>query len=50
MSVWSQSALCDGTAEARNEHAAALIEDGGPKSLISGSYLIELLDVGCKGN
>jgi hypothetical protein len=47
VSVASGNAICDATKAARPEHAAALVEDGGEKSVITGQYLIQLLDAGC---
>ncbi len=44
----NDSAVCDGTASARTEHAAALAVDGGPRSLVTGARLIRLMDAGCK--
>jgi hypothetical protein len=43
----SESAVCAGTAQATTDHAAALVEDGGPRSVISGATLIRQLDTGC---
>ena len=43
----SDSALCDGTAQSRTSHAAALAADGGPRSLVTGMFLIQQLDAGC---
>ena len=43
----SDSALCAGTAHATTEHAAALAEDGGARSLVTGAFLIRQLDAGC---
>lgn len=43
----SQAAICDGTAQARTEHAAALAKDGGDLSVVTGARLIRLLDAGC---
>jgi hypothetical protein len=43
----SSNAICDGTKVARTEHAAALADDGGPSSLVTGAQLIRLLDAGC---
>lgn len=43
------SALCQGTAEARTAHAAALVVDGGPQSRATGRTLIARLDAGCGG-
>lgn len=45
----SQTAICDGTAKARTDHAAALAEDGGDKSVKTGAHLIMLIDSGCRG-
>ena len=43
----SESAVCDGTAQATTDHAAALAEDGGPRSIVTGAFLIRQLDAGC---
>jgi hypothetical protein len=45
----SDAALCDGTRGARVDHAAALVEDGGARSLVTGAHLIRLIDAGCRG-
>jgi len=45
--VGSDAAVCTGTAQAVAEHAAALAADGGDRSVVSGSYLIRLIDAGC---
>jgi hypothetical protein len=47
VSAASTDAVCDGTEKARTEHAADLAYDGGPLSVASGKYLIQLLDAGC---
>ena len=47
-SVPSGQAICDGTAKARTEHAAALVADGGDTSVTTGARLILLLDAGCR--
>lgn len=47
VSVGSSEAICDGTASARTEHAAALAVDGGDMSVVTGARLIRLLDAGC---
>lgn len=47
VSAVSERAICDGTASARTEHAAALAVDGGPLSLVTGARLIRLVDAGC---
>ncbi len=46
---WSsaESGICDGTAAARTAHAAALAQDGGDASVVTGARLIRLLDAGC---
>lgn len=43
----SNSAVCDGSARLRYEHAAALAKDGGDKSVITGMRLIKAIDAGC---
>ena len=43
----SDSALCAGLAPYATRHAAALAEDGGPKSLATGRQLIMGFDAGC---
>lgn len=40
-------AICDGTTDARTDHAAALAQDGGDLSVVTGARLIRLLDAGC---
>lgn len=40
-------AVCAGTEAARTEHAAALADDGGDASVVTGARLIMLLDAGC---
>jgi len=47
VNVGSSEAICDGTAQARTEHAAALAVDGGPRSLVTGARLIKMIDAGC---
>ena len=44
----SESALCDGTKAARAAHAAALAEDDDDRAVLTGAYLIDLIDAGCK--
>lgn len=39
--------LCEGTADLRTRHAAALAEDGGPASRSTGRALIATMDAGC---
>ncbi len=43
----SGDAVCDGTRQARTDHALALDTDGGPLSLTTGQVLISKLDAGC---
>ena len=43
----SADAICAGTKAARTEHAAALADDGGDASVVTGARLIMLLDAGC---
>lgn len=49
-SVPSANAVCDGTRQARANHAAALVADGGPRSLVTGQRLISQVDAGCVGS
>ncbi|PQO23065.1 hypothetical protein C2I36_09810 [Rhodobacteraceae bacterium WD3A24] len=43
-----QRELCAGTKELRPDHAAALAEDGGPRSVVTGRRLIATMDAGCR--
>lgn len=43
----SGEALCVGTVQARTDHAAALADDGGDRSVVTGAALIGMLDAGC---
>lgn len=43
----NESALCDGTRQARDAHTAALLADGGNLSVVTGVNLIGILDAGC---
>lgn len=45
----NDSAICNGTAQSRTAHAAALVADGGPLSLVTGATLIQQIDAGCEG-
>lgn len=45
--VGSEAAICAGTAAATTAHAAALADDGGPRSMATGALLIRQLDAGC---
>lgn len=42
-------AICDGTRQARTDLAAALVADGGDRSLVTGQALIAKLDAACAG-
>ena len=46
--VPNTNAICDGTAQSRTAHAAALVVDGGPQSLVTGALLIQQIDAGCE--
>lgn len=43
----SDRAICDGTASARKDHAAALAADGGDLSVLTGANLISQIDAAC---
>jgi hypothetical protein len=47
VSAVSNEAICEGTALDRTAHAAALAQDGGDLSLVTGARLIKKLDAGC---
>jgi len=47
VNVANQAAVCDGSRAARTNHAAALVQDGGPRSLVTGAALIGVIDAGC---
>ena len=40
-------ALCDGLEPLARRHAAALVADGGDRSVVSGAELLAGLDAGC---
>lgn len=42
----SIDALADASRKARADHAEALVQDGGPRSLVTGQHLIAILDAG----
>lgn len=44
----SGAAICDATDRARTEHAAALAQDGGPRSMVTGARLVAMIDAGCE--
>ena len=48
MTAPSEAALCTGTQALLANHAAALVADGGPQSLVTGQALIATLDAGCR--
>lgn len=48
MNVGNKRAICDGTKAARSDHASALAQDGGNLSVVTGAYLIQLIDAGCE--
>lgn len=41
------AAICDGSRQARAEHAAALAVDGGERSVMTGVALMQAIDAGC---
>ena len=43
----SNKAICDGTKASRTAHAAALAEDGGDASVVTGAHLISQIDAAC---
>ena len=43
----SLPALCTASVLPMNDHAAALIEDGGDRSVVTGDYLMRVIDAGC---
>ena len=43
----SDNALCAGLAAPASAHAAALAEDAGARSVVTGARLIRLIDAGC---
>ena len=43
----SQGAICDATRQDRTDLAAALVADGGDRSVVAGQRLISRLDAGC---
>lgn len=46
--VVSDKAICAGTDASRTAHAAALAEDGGDQSVITGALLIQQIDAACQ--
>jgi pyrimidine deaminase RibD-like protein len=47
VNVANQSAICDGTQDARAAHAEALASEASDAAVITGARLIALLDAGC---
>lgn len=47
VSVGDDAAICDATSKARTDHAAALAQDGGDLSVVTGARLISMIDAGC---
>lgn len=47
VTVGSGKAICDGTETSREAHAAALAEDGGDLSVVTGATLISQIDAAC---
>lgn len=45
----SLEAFCDATAPSVAAHAAALADDGGPRSIRTGALVIRQRDAACKG-
>jgi len=48
-STVSGVAICDGSQAARDAHTEALLLDGGDESVMTGAYLLGLLDTACAG-
>lgn len=46
-SAVNETALCDGTRQARSNHAAALAESADDRATLTGARLIALIDAGC---
>ena len=44
----SGDALCDGSRQARADHAAALAVSPDDRAVVSGARLIALIDAGCR--
>jgi hypothetical protein len=43
----SQTALCSGTKQSRDQHAEALLADGGPRSVATGATVLGQIAAGC---
>ena len=43
----SGDALCDGSRQARADHAASLADSADDRAVVSGARLIALIDAGC---
>ena len=46
----SNEATCDGTSQARADHAAALADDASDAAVVTWQALIAKLDAACRGN
>lgn len=46
----NEKAVCVGLTPYVDRHASALLEDGGPKTVVTGSQLIYAIDLGCGTN
>lgn len=46
-STGNDAAICDGTQQARADHAAALIDSDHDKSVLTGARLLALMKAGC---
>lgn len=44
----SGDAICDGTRQARIEHAAALASEASDRTAVTGANLVTLIDEGCR--
>lgn len=49
VNVGSGTAICEATNKTRTAHAAALAEDGGNLSVVTGQKLIAQIDAACEG-
>lgn len=47
VSATSDRAICDGSAALRDAHTAALLQDGGDQSVVTGAALLAALDAAC---
>ncbi|MDZ7824679.1 MAG: hypothetical protein U5K75_12055 [Ahrensia sp.] len=47
MTQTQDSAICDGSREARIDHAAALANSTDTAAIVTGARLIDIIDAGC---